>query len=192
MKLNRKRLESAMRKITESTFVSLDGVTEDPRAWAMGYFDEDAQKAALEQLQASDGMLMGRGTYEYFVAALPTGSPYAEAINAIRKYVFSSSLERADWNNSTIIRDDPVTAVNELKEQDGRPLIMYGHGRLSQTLLEHHLLDEIRFAVHPLLLAGRAARHGNEQTPKLKLIAATPLPTGVVALSYQPDHTETG
>ena len=181
-----------MRKITESTFVSLDGVTEDPRAWAMGYFDEDAQEAALEQLQASDGMLMGRGTYEYFAAALPTGSPYADAINAIRKYVFSSSLERADWNNSTIIRDDPVTAVNELKEQDGRPLIMYGHGRLSQTLLEHHLLDEIRFAVHPLLLAGRAAGHGTEQTPKLKLIAATPLPTGVVGLAYQPEHTETG
>ena len=181
-----------MRKLTESTFVSLDGVTEDPRAWAMGYFTEDAQEAALEQLQASDGMLMGRGTYEYFAAALPNGSPYADAINAIRKYVFSSSLESADWNNSTIIRDDPVTAVNELKEQDGRPLIMYGHGRLSQTLLEHHLLDEIRFAVHPLLLAGRAAGHGNEQTPKLKLIAATPLPTGVVTLSYQPDHTETG
>ena len=176
-----------MRKITESTFVSLDGVTEDPRAWAMGYFNADAQKAALEQLQASDGMLMGRGTYEYFAAALPAGSPYADAINAIRKYVFSSSLKRADWTNSTIIRDDPVAAINELKQHDGRDLIMYGHGRLSQTLLEHHLLDEIRFAVHPLLLTGRATGHDNRQTPPLKLIAATPLPTGVVALSYQPD-----
>ncbi len=178
-----------MRKITESTFVSLDGVTEDPRAWAMGYFNENAQQAALEQLQASDGMLMGRGTYEYFTAALPTGSPYADAINAIRKYVFSSTLQRADWNNSTIIPDDPVAAVNELKQQDGRDLIMYGHGRLSQTLLEHHLLDEIRFAVHPLLLTGRAAGRNNGQTPPLKLIAATPLPSGVVALSYQPDQS---
>ena len=178
-----------MRKIIESTFVSLDGVTQDPRAWAMGYFNEDAQKAALEQMQASDGMLMGRGTYEYFAAALPTGSPYADAINAIRKYVFSSSLERADWNNSTIIRDDPVVAVNDLKEQDGRALVMYGHGRLSQTLLEHHLLDEIRFAVHPLLLDGPAAGHSDGQMPKLKFISAVPLPTGVVALSYQPDNT---
>ena len=66
---------------------------------------------------------------------------------------------------------------------------MYGHGLISQTLLEHHLLDQIRFAVHPLLLAGHAAGHGNKQTPKLKLIAATPLPTGVVTLSDQPDHT---
>ena len=178
-----------MRKITESSFVSLDGVTEDPRAWAMGYFNEHAQQAALEQLQASDGMLMGRGTYEYFTAALPTGSQYADAINAIRKYVFSCTLQRADWNNSTIIPDDPVAAVNELKRQDGRDLIMYGHGRLSQTLLEHHLLDEIRFAVHPLLLTGRAAGRDNGQTPPLKLVAATPLPSGVVALSYQPDHS---
>jgi dihydrofolate reductase len=181
-----------MRKITESTFVSLDGVTEDPRAWAMGYFDDSAQQAALEQLQASDGMLMGRATYEYFTAAPPTGSPYADAINAIRKYVFSSTLERADWNNSTIIPGDPVAAVNELKRQDGRDLIMYGHGRLSQTLLEHHLLDEIRFAVHPLLLTGRATGRDNGQTPPLKLIAATPLPSGVVALSYKPDQSATG
>ena len=178
-----------MRKIIESTFVSLDGVTEDPRAWAMGYFNESAQQAALEQLQASDGMLMGRGTYEYFTAGLPTDSPYAEAINAIRKYVFSSTLERADWNNATVIRDDPVAAVNELKQQGGRDLVLYGHGRLSQTLLEYHLLDEIRLAVHPLLLTGRAAGRGNGQTPPSKLIAATPLASGVVALSYQPDHS---
>jgi dihydrofolate reductase len=178
-----------MRKITESTFVSLDGVTEDPRAWAMRYFTEQAQQAALEQLQASDGMLIGRRTYEYFTAAPPIDSPYADAINAIRKYVFSSTLERADWNNSTIIRDDPVAAVNELKHHDGRDLIMYGHGRLSQTLLEHHLLDEIRFAVHPLILTGRAAGRGNGQTPPLKLIGATPLPSGVVVLSYQPDDS---
>jgi len=61
----------------------------------MGYFNEAAQQAALEQLQHSDGMLMGRGTYEYFTAPLPTDSPYADAINAIRKYVFSSTLQRA-------------------------------------------------------------------------------------------------
>ena len=106
--------------------------------------------------------------------------------------MFSSTLERADWNNATIIRDDPVAAVNELKQQDGRDLVLYGHGQLSQTLLEHHLLDEIRLAVHPLLLTGRAAGRGNGQTPPLKLIAATPLASRVVALSYQPDHSQTG
>src|ERR687895_28741 len=95
-----------------------------------------------------DGMLMGRGTYEYFADVMPqqTG-PYADAINAIRKYVFSSTLESADWNNSTIIRDDVVAAVTKLKQEEGGDLMMYGYGRLSRTLFEHHLVDEIRFSV---------------------------------------------
>lgn len=120
-----------MRKIIKSAFVSLDGVTEDPGSWAI--FDPDAGQEAAQELQALGGMLMGRGTYEYFADVIPkqTG-PYADAINAIRKYVFSSTLERADWNNSTIIRDDVVTAVNDVKQQDGGDLMIYGHGRLSK------------------------------------------------------------
>jgi dihydrofolate reductase len=103
--------------------------------------------------------------------------PYADAINAIRKYVFSSTLENAHWNNSTIIRSDVVTAVTALKEQDGRDLILYGYGRLNQTLLKNHLVDEIRFSVHPVL-AG--------QTLPLNLTGTTPSPGGVVALTYEP------
>jgi dihydrofolate reductase len=115
--------------------------------------------------------------------------PYAAAINAIRKYVFSSTLESADWNNSTIIRDDVVAAVNGLKQQDGGDLMMYGRGRLSQTLLENHLVDEIRFSVHPVLAAGRAAGGGNGQTLPLKLLGAAPSPSGVVALTYAPSSS---
>ena len=175
-----------MRKIINSAFVSLDGVTADPRSWATTSFDQQSAQEAAQALQALDGMLMGRGTYEYFADVMPkqTG-PYADAINAIRKHVFSQSLDRVDWNNSTIIRDDVVTAVNELKRQDGRGLIMYGHGRLSQTLLEHHLVDEIRFSVYPLLLGGRAAGGRNGQPLPLKLLGATPSPSGVVVLTYQ-------
>lgn len=107
-----------MRKIINSAFVSLDGVTEDPSSWAT--FDPDSGDEAAQALQALDGMLMGRGTYEYFADVMPqqTG-PYADAINAIRKYVFSSTLESADWNNCTIIRDDVVAAVTKLKQEDG-------------------------------------------------------------------------
>ena len=174
-----------MRKIINSAFVSLDGVTEDPRAWAIPA--PDSLGEAAQVLQALDGMLMGRGTYEYFAGVMPGATgPYADAINAIRKYVFSSTLESADWNNSTIIRDDVVTAVTELKQQDGRDLIMYGHGRLSRTLLENHLVDEIRFSVHPVLVGGRAAGGGKGQTLPLKLVGATPTPSGVVALTYEP------
>jgi dihydrofolate reductase len=174
-----------MRKIINSAFVSLDGVTEDPRSWAI--FDSDSAEEAVQALQAYDGMLMGRGTYEYFAEVMPNQTgPYADAINAIRKYVFSSTLDSADWNNSTIIRENVVAAVTELKQQNGRDLIMYGHGRLSQTLLEHHLVDEIRFSVHPVLLGGRAAASGNEKALPLKLTGTTPSPSGVVALTYAP------
>jgi dihydrofolate reductase len=166
-----------MRKIVNSAFVSLDGVTEDPRSWAI--FGPDSGEEAAQALQALGGMIMGRGTYEYFADAMPqqTG-PYADAINAIRKYVFSSTLESADWNNSTIIRDDDVVAaVTKLKQEDGGDLMMYGYGRLSRTLLENHLVDEIRFSFHPVLVG---------QTLPLKLIGTTPSPNGVVALTYEP------
>jgi dihydrofolate reductase len=165
-----------MRKIINAAFVSLDGVTQDPQSWAI--FDSDAGDEAAQTLQALDGMLMGRSTYEYFADVMPeqTG-PYADAINTIRKYVFSSTLKNAQWNNSMIIRSDVVTAVTELKRQDGRDLIMYGYGRLNQTLLENHLVDEIRFSVHPVLVG---------QTLPLKLNGTTPSPSGVVALTYEP------
>jgi dihydrofolate reductase len=146
-------LEKPMRKIINSAFVSLDGVTADPSSWAT--FDHDSAGEAVQALQAFDGMLMGRGTYEYFADVMPhqTG-PYADAINAIRKHVFSSTLDRADWNNSTIIRDDVLAAVTNLKQEDGRDLLTYGHGRLSQTLLEHHLPARLK-------LSGKA-RRGHE------------------------------
>jgi len=100
--------------------------------------------------------------------------------------VFSSTLESADWNNSTIIRGDVVTAVTELKQEDGGDLMMYGYGRVSQTLLKHRLVDEIRFSVHPVLAAGLAAGRGDRTTLPLKLLASTPSPNGVVALTYEP------
>jgi dihydrofolate reductase len=178
-------MEKTMCKIINSAFVSLDGVTEDPGSWAI--FDQDSGQEAAQELQALGGMLMGRGTYEYFAGVMPmqTG-PYADAINAIHKYVFSSTLNSTDWNNSTIIRDDVVTAVTELKQQDGGDLMMYGHGRLSQTLLEHHLVDEIRFSVHPVLVGARAVGGGAGQMLPLKLLGAAPSPSGLVALTYQP------
>jgi dihydrofolate reductase len=174
-----------MRKLINAAFVSLDGVTDDPRSWAV--FDTAAAGEAAEALRAFDGMLMGRVTYEYFAGVMPQATgPYADAINGIRKYVFSSTLESADWNNSTILGGDILTAVTELKQQDGRDLVMYGYGRLNQTLLENNLVDEIRFSVHPVLAGGRAISGGDGHTLPLKLLGATPSPSGVVALAYEP------
>jgi dihydrofolate reductase len=177
------RLEDAMRKIINSAFISLDGVTEDPSSWAI--FDPDSGQEAAQELHALGGMLMVRGIYEYFADVMPNQTgPYADAINAIHKYVFSSTLESADWNNSTIIRDDVIAAVTDLRHQDGDDLMMYGRGRLSQTLLENHLFDEMRFSVHPVLVGGRAVGSGIRQPLSLKLLGATPSSSGVVALSY--------
>jgi dihydrofolate reductase len=86
-----------LRKLIESTFVSLNGVVEDPRRWAMAYFDEAAAADSLEALLRSDASLMGRGTYEYLGSTFPTlAGPYAERVNTIRKYVFSSSVKQAE------------------------------------------------------------------------------------------------
>jgi hypothetical protein len=100
-----------MRKIIESTLVSLDGVIGDPHLWAMERFDDDAQKEALEGLLASDATLLGRRTYEIFAGVWParTGA-YADRLNSMPKFVFSSTLQKVDWNNSTIIQGLPQSA----------------------------------------------------------------------------------
>lgn len=183
-----------MRKIIESTLVSLDGVISDPQVWANDYiqklrasrFDSKAQAEALERLLASDAVLMGRGTYEAFAGAWPTQTgEYADRLNGIRKYVFSSTLERADWHNSTIIRGDVAAEVGKLKQQDGRDLVTYGHGRLGRTLLEHRLLDEFQIAIHPVLVGSGTLFFREGEKAILKLVATKILETGVVVLSYQ-------
>jgi dihydrofolate reductase len=175
-----------MRRIIESTRVSLDGVIGDLQAWGMSYLDGEAQHAAAEQLSLSDAILMGRRTYEVFATAWsPQSGEFADAINDIRKYVFSSTLESADWNNSTIVRGDVASGVAKLKRQEDKDLVIYGHGPLGQALLEHDLLNELRLSVHPVVV-GRGTllfRPGEKTT--LKLVATKTLATGVVVLTYQ-------
>ena len=147
-----------MRKIIESTLVSADGVVGSPPLWAMDYRDEEVTRDALERLSGSDAMLMGRGTYELFAATWPgQTNDFTQRVNTIRKYVFSSTLASADWNNSTIVRGDVVAQVTRIKEQDGRDLALFGHGRLAQTLLEKGLIDELRLSIHPVLAGRRTA-----------------------------------
>ena len=175
-----------MRKIIESTLVSADGVIGSPPLWAMDYRDEEVTRDALERLSGSDAMLIGRGTYELFAATWPGQTDeFAQRMNGIRKYVFSSTLARADWSNSTIVRGDVLAEVTRIKEQDGRDLALFGHGRLAQTLLENGLIDELRLSVHPVLAGAGLPQFSNGRKTPLKLVSAKTFTTGVVVLSYQ-------
>ena len=175
-----------MRKIIESTLVSADGVIGSPPLWAMDYRDEEVTRDALERLSGSDAMLMGRGTYELFAATWPGQTDeFAQRMNGIRKDVFSSTRAGADWSNSTIVRGDVLAEVTKIKEQDGRDLALFGHGRLAQTLLENGLIDELRLSVHPVLAGAGLPQFSNGRKTPLKLVSAKTFTTGVVVLSYQ-------
>jgi dihydrofolate reductase len=175
-----------MRKIIESTLVSADGVVGSPPLWAMGYRDEEVTRDALERLSGSDAMLMGRGTYELFATIWPGQTDdFAQRINGIRKYVFSSTLASADWSNSTIVRGDVLAEARKIKEQDGRDLAVFGHGRLARTLLENGLTDELRLSVHPILAGAGLPQFSNGSKTPLTLVSAKTFKTGVVTLSFQ-------
>jgi dihydrofolate reductase len=174
-----------MRKLIVSSLVSLDGIHGDPQSWTGDYFDEQAVAESLAVLLETDAMLMGRNTYEYFAPAWSaTSGPYLERINEMRKYVFSSTLTAADWNNSVIIPGDPVGAVRELKEQGNRNLMIYGYGRLAQTLLEHGLVDELNFAIHPVMAGSGTTLFRPGKRTSLRLASVTQRRNGVVILSY--------
>lgn len=176
-----------MRKLIVSALVSADGVYGEPQSWAGDYFDEQAAEQSLAVLLDCDAMLMGRRTYEYLAPAWSAASgPYLGRINEMRKYVFSSTLTAADWNNSTIISGDPVAAVKQLKEQGGRHLIIYGYGQLAQTLLENDLVDELNLAIHPVMLGSGTTLLHPGRRKNLQLASVAQRPNGVVTLSYAP------
>src|SRR5262245_11790758 len=174
-----------MRRIIESTLVSLDGVMGDPHTWAMEYFDQEAEQFALALLSEADAMLMGRRAYEFFAMAFPHQSgEYGSRVNSIRKYVFSNTLTKADWQNSTIVRGDVVDQAAKLKAQDGGALVIYGHGLLGQTLLGHDLLDELKIWSHPRLVGRGQLLFRGGKTATLKFHTARSLRSGTVVLTY--------
>ena len=177
-----------MRKIIEYTLVSADGICADPSTvrWFLEYRDEAYLRDGLGQLLACDAMLMGRTTYEEFAQLYPgRADPWADRVNAMPKYVFSSTLERADWNNSTIVRGDVAAEVARLKEQAGRDLLIWGHGLLGETLLKHQLLDVLDLSIHPLLLGRGKPFLRQGQNTNLRLVAAKAFTKGIVKLTYE-------
>ena len=136
-----------MRKLIESTLVSLDGVIEAPERWAN--FDAEATALSIKQLGNYDAFVMGRVTYEKFFAnwGHTAGNPYIDLISAMPKYVASRSLTETAWN-ATLLGPDPSSAIARLKDQPGKDLIKYGTSRFDDTLVRDHLIDEFQLLDH--------------------------------------------
>jgi|SRR5579871_224003 len=129
-----------MRKLAESTLVSLDGVVGSPWAWTGQLSDGESRRHALAALDRYKAFVFGRVTYETFAATWSQvkGDVYLDRINAMPKFVASTTLHQTTWN-ATLLEGDVVEAIRRLKQEPGKDLIKYGTGKLDQTLVEHRL-----------------------------------------------------
>ena len=180
-----------MRKIINSTYITLDGVIDNPM-WTFPYFDEEAAAFAGQQTEAADALLMGRATYEGFAASWPTrdesdpatGAAY---FNNVKKYVASTTLTDPEWNNTEVLQGDTVEAVTKLKDQDGGDILQYGFGSLSTTLIQAGLLDEVRFWIHPVLEGGDTVTTPlKDYKATFELVDTKVFKSGVIIASYRP------
>jgi dihydrofolate reductase len=177
-----------MGKIVNSTFVSLDGVINHMDRWHFDFVDAESDAFSLQQLRDADAMLMGRRTYEIYAQAWPgRDGTYADRINAMPKYVASTTLTDPGWADTTVLGDDLVAAVGKLKDE-GHDILMHGYGPVAKTLVRHGLLDELYLWVHPML-AGIGTTDdmliSDGLNTRLTLLDATKLRSGVVILSYR-------
>jgi dihydrofolate reductase len=181
-----------MRRIVVSEFVTLDGVMEDPGGaegfdrggWAFQFErGPDGDKFKLDEVLEADALLLGRKTYEGFAKAWPTVTDevgFAEKMNSMPKYVVSSTLESADWNNSTVINGDVAEEVAKLKQQPGGNILVAGSAQLVQTLMDHDLVDEYRLMIYPVLLgSGKRLFKDGVDTTALQIVETNQ--TGQVA-----------
>ena len=177
-----------MRRIVVSEFVTLDGVVEAPNEWSMPYWNDDIGDFKYEELFAADALLLGRTTYEGFAAAWPAmedGAGFAEKMNSMPKYVVSSTLREASWENTAILSGDLPDEVAKLHREVDGVILVAGSACLVQGLLEHDLVDELRLMVFPVLLGEGKRLFGAVSEKKgLRLADSTTLGDGIALLTY--------
>jgi dihydrofolate reductase len=183
-----------MRKIIVSEWITLDGVFDsDPiffEKWFMPYHSNDRAESIQDGILGCDAILFGRKTYEmlapYWSSLKNNEMGIADHMNSVNKYVVSKTLKTAEWNNSTIIRDDVVEEINKLKRQPDHDILIIGSATLVQSLMESDLIDEYRFLVHPIIMGtGKRFFKDETHTTKLKLIKTKALDLGVILLWYE-------
>src|SRR5436853_5987664 len=187
-----------MGRIVVTEFVSLDGVMEAPgggesykhAGWT---FDIDrgkeGDKFKLDETLNSEALLLGRVTYEGFAAAWPSRTDeFAEKLNSMPKYVVSSTLEKADWNNSTVLGGDVVAEVSKLRQESSGDIVVHGSAQLVQTLIEHDLVDELRLMVFAVVLGSGKRLFGETSDKKtFALVESKAVGDGGVTVAvYQP------
>jgi dihydrofolate reductase len=192
-------------KLVVSEFITLDGVVEDPGGaesfehggWSFKFEQgPEGEQYKLDEVLAADALLLGRVTYEGFAAAWPAitdEAGFADKMNGMPKYVVSTTLERPEWNNTTVIKGDVAGEVSKLKQQAG-DLLVTGSPTLIRTLMEHDLVDEYRLMAFPIVLGtGKRLFGDGSKLSTLRLVDAKPVgPDGVVVLTYERARTAGG
>jgi len=186
-----------MRKLIESTFVSLDGVISDttpstnpqaqPQKWGSPYWDDQHSGYARDLLFASDALLLGRVTYEGFAQAWPPrkGDEYSDRINSLPKFVASRTQPEMTWN-ATLLKGDVAEEVAKLKDQPGQNILKFGTGELDRALIEHKLVDEFHFWLFPVAVGAGQRFFDRIDTTHLELLDTTRFNSGIVVLVYGP------
>ena len=185
-----------MGRIVVTEFISLDGVMEAPggeefrhKGWSFE-FDRGAEgnQFKLDETMSSEALLLGRVTYEGFAASWPSREgEFADMFNTMPKYVVSSTLESADWTNSTILLGDVVDEVTTLRRELDGNIVVHGSATLVQTLVEHDLVDEIRLMVFPVVLGiGKRLFGETSDMKRLRLVDTKVVGEGVAILVFQP------
>ncbi|TMR19076.1 dihydrofolate reductase [Nonomuraea turkmeniaca] len=191
-------------RITLATYLSLDGVMQAPGmpqedtsggfehgGWQFPYADEELGKDTAKWFAEADAFLLGRKTYEIFAAYWPTVTDednlIAARLNALPKYVVSTTLDKVAWNNATLIRSDVLDEVARLKSRPGRELQIHGSGALARSLLDHGLIDELRLWTYPVILgSGKRLLEPGRVATALRLIESKTTGSGCVLSVYQP------
>ncbi len=192
-----------MSKLVVTTFLSLDGVMQAPGGpdedrsdgfdqggWLVPFADEDMMRIVVAWIARADGFLLGRRTYEIFSAHWPRVTDpsdlVARALNTLPKYVASKTLDKLEWDKSTLIQGNVVEEITKLKRRPGKELQVHGSGRLAQTLIQNDLVDEYRLWSFPVVLGRGKRLFGAGAVPTaLKLVDSKTTSTGVTIQSYE-------
>jgi dihydrofolate reductase len=190
-------------RVTITEFVTLDGVSQGPGSatedtsdgfahggWLVPFIDEQFVRRVSEWLDMADGLLLGRRTYEAFARDWPQitdpDDPFTERMNALPKYVVTSTLADGTWDPTTVLRGDPVETVASLKSQPGRELQVHGSARLAAALLSARLVDALRLVVAPAVIgAGRRLLTHPADSVGLRLVSHEATATGLLLLEYE-------